>query len=392
MNRILILFFGIMACSPTQQRLEGLWRAELAIQGQLLPFQIEFEPDKAFIINGKERLKLDSLIRRGDSVWIDLLTFNSRLRFKIGQHLVGVWERLGETEPYQVPFTAQKTNAPRFAFHAPVAFAGKFRVSFLRPDGSVLPAIGLFQTVGDECLGTFMTASGDFRYLAGVAEGDSLRLSCFDGTHAYLFKAKISGDSLTQGVFWSGKSRKINWFGVRDSLFTLPLADTITYLRDKTQKFTFSFPLPDGSMLSPDAPQYSGKVRIIQILGSWCPNCMDETRFLGDFDRKYRRKGLQIMGLAFENRAEMAFAAPLIQKVKSKYAADYPIALAGTPKEASSVLPMLNKVAAFPTTIFLDKKGEVRRIHTGFSGPATGVYYQELTEDFTLFVEKLLNE
>jgi len=55
-------------------------------------------------------------------------------------------------------------------------------------------------------------------------------------------------------------------------------------------------------------------------------------------------------------------------------------------------LPMLNHIMSFPTTVFIDKKGFVRRIHTGFNGPATGKHYEEFVNDFTKYMEKLINE
>ncbi len=55
-------------------------------------------------------------------------------------------------------------------------------------------------------------------------------------------------------------------------------------------------------------------------------------------------------------------------------------------------MPQLAKFLAFPTTIFLDKKGAVRSIHTGFAGPGTGQYYEEEKAHFNRTVDKLLKE
>ena len=53
---------------------------------------------------------------------------------------------------------------------------------------------------------------------------------------------------------------------------------------------------------------------------------------------------------------------------------------------------MLNKIISYPTTIFIDKKGNVRKIYTGFSGPATGEAYTDFVKETTEFVEMLLRE
>jgi hypothetical protein len=53
---------------------------------------------------------------------------------------------------------------------------------------------------------------------------------------------------------------------------------------------------------------------------------------------------------------------------------------------------MLNSVIAFPTTIFIGKDGKVKKIHTGFTGPSTGIYYYQFKEHFNETVNELLAE
>ncbi|MFT7308984.1 MAG: hypothetical protein ACI964_001568 [Spirosomataceae bacterium] len=60
--------------------------------------------------------------------------------------------------------------------------------------------------------------------------------------------------------------------------------------------------------------------------------------------------------------------------------------------EAAKSLPMLDHILSFPTLITIDKKGKVREIHTGFSGPGTGAYYDKFVTDYNRLIEKLLNE
>jgi len=42
--------------------------------------------------------------------------------------------------------------------------------------------------------------------------------------------------------------------------------------------------------------------------------------------------------------------------------------------------------------LIIDKKGKVRKIHTGFNGPATGDKYTEFKQEFEGFVSELLSE
>ena len=53
---------------------------------------------------------------------------------------------------------------------------------------------------------------------------------------------------------------------------------------------------------------------------------------------------------------------------------------------------MLKDIIGFPTTIIIDKKGDVRKIHTGFSGPGTGEHYIEFISEFEKLTNDLLAE
>ena len=207
-----------------------------------------------------------------------------------------------------------------------------------------------------------------------------------------MFTAKISGDSLTGGTFCYSLRDTEKWSGIKNDKATLPDANTLTFLKPGFISVDFSFPDVTGKMISIKDEQYKNKVTIVQILGSWCPNCMDETRFLADFKKK--NPSVEIIGLAFVKSLERSFVNPKIQRLKTRFGVSYPILLAGKndKADASDKLPMLNKIISFPTTIIIDKKGTVRQIHTGFSGPGTGQYYNKFVEEFTRFVEKLEKE
>ena len=133
---------------------------------------------------------------------------------------------------------------------------------------------------------------------------------------------------------------------------------------------------------------------LLQIFGTWCPNCMDETIFYADWFNKHQNEAIEIIGLAYEAKDDFEYAKARVEKMKAKYNVGYDYVIAGVyDKEAAAkTLPMLNHVLSFPTTIFIDKKGKVRKIHTGFSGPATGIYYEEFKNDFNSFMDQLLNE
>jgi thiol-disulfide isomerase/thioredoxin len=243
--------------------------------------------------------------------------------------------------------------------------------------------------------GTFLTETGDYRYLAGkLSEGRHFYLSCFDGSHAFLFTGKVKGDSIVDGHFYSGSHWHEPWVAVRNDKFELRNPDSLTYLKPEFSKIDFSFKNTEGQTVSLTDAKYKNKVVIVQLMGTWCPNCMDETKFLATFYEKYKSKGLEVIALAFERTDDFNKAVSNVQRSKTRFNANYDflITMKNGKDQASEALPMLNEVMAFPTTIYIDKKGIVRKIYTGFNGPATGDAHTKFVEQTTLFVEKLLNE
>jgi len=150
----------------------------------------------------------------------------------------------------------------------------------------------------------------------------------------------------------------------------------------------------NGKTVSLTDEKYQGKVVIVQLLGTWCPNCMDETRFLAPWYRQNRDRGVEVIGLAYERKDDFQYASERVKNMMEKLDIDYEVLIAGTndKQKASKTLPMLNEIAAFPTTIFIGKDGKVKKIHTGFSGPGTGQYYEQFKEEFNTTVNELLSE
>ncbi len=181
---------------------------------------------------------------------------------------------------------------------------------------------------------------------------------------------------------------------VRNDNFQLRNPDSLTYLKPGFTSIDFSFKNLEGKSVSIKDEKFKNKVVIIQIMGTWCPNCMDETKFLAPFYDTYKSKGLEVVALAFERTDDFNKAVNNIQRSKKRFSANYEflITMKTGKDQASEALPMLNAVMAFPTTIYIDKKGVVRKIYTGFNGPATGDAHTKFVEDTTRFVEMLLAE
>jgi peroxiredoxin len=216
-----------------------------------------------------------------------------------------------------------------------------------------------------------------------------------DGAHAFLFLARVT-DSTLSGTFYSGKHFKAPFEGKRNERFELPDPETLTYLKEGYETLSFTFPDADGNKISLDDPQYKDKVVIVQIMGTWCPNSLDESKFLVEYLANHPEQDLEVIALAVEYATTEKDAIKGINRLKEGIGVPYPVLLAQygswDKKTANEKLPMLNHILSYPTTIFIDKQGKVRKILTSFNGPATGEKYKEFSDDFDTFVKNLLAE
>ena len=248
----------------------------------------------------------------------------------------------------------------------------------------------MFEQHGSKLTGTFLTTTGDLRYFEGSVKGDEFFLSAFSGSNPSLIKGKVSGNTLTAEIINARGSQPVE--GTRNEQAALPDAYTLTKVKEGVP---FDFTFPDaftGKPVSLKDPKYQGKAVVVTILGSWCPNCLDETSFLAPWYRANRDRGVEIIGLAFERKNDPAFAKTRLEALKKRFGVDYDILFAGIAdkKFASSVLPALSEVLSFPTTIYINRKGEVTKIHTGYTGPATGQYYEAFVKEFNEDIDELL--
>jgi thiol-disulfide isomerase/thioredoxin len=382
----------------------GIYRVVLQLPGGELPFGLDLQHGGpgwvGYLINGPERLELSEVTVEGSHVEIKMPGYENRLAADAkGGELQGevILSKPGGKDQH-LPLRAQFAQTYRF-FPQPSAagaeVAGRWSVTFTAEDGKEEAAVGEFSQSQDVVTGTFLANGGDHRYLAGQVHGDELYLSTFDGAHPFLYKAKITGpDSELTGDFWYGTSSHERWTAKRDAHAALPDPYSITTLRAGAKRFDFAFPdLAHNTVTSKDA-RFRDKVLIIAIGGSWCPNCHDEAAFLEPLYREYRAKGLEVVSLMFEHFGDFEHAAAATTRFRQQYGIEYTTLIAGVSDldEAGKKLPMLDPFYGFPTTVLVDRNGQVRKIHTGFSGPATGEHYKQFEAEFKSNIEQLLAE
>ncbi|TSD65072.1 TlpA family protein disulfide reductase [Inquilinus sp. KBS0705] len=382
----------------------GSWRGALTTKtGNQIPFNFEVNnagnKQELAIINSSEHFKVPDVTTKGDSVFIRMPLFDSEFKLKLaGNTLTGNWVKHLANNDVLTPFTATAGTAYRF-LEKPEAPAQNVsgRWSAIIGDGDGRDTtVGEFVQTGNKVTGTFLTTTGDYRFLEGTVSGDDLYLSCFDGGHAFLFTAKVKDDNtITDGKFFSGYSGGTVWAAVKDENAKLPDAYSLSALKPGYKKIDFSFKDINGKTVSLNDARYKNKVVIVQILGSWCPNCMDETAYMVNYYKKYKAKGVEVIGLAYERTTDFARSQKALSQIKNRFNVPYPLLITGYTSdrvETAKSLPMLTKVVGFPTTIIIDKSGDVRKIHTGFSGPGTGEHYTEFVNEFEKLTDDLLAE
>lgn len=403
---IVSLFFFVNSFAQYANLRTGDWKGILQLNDSIqLPFNFQVKALSLEIMNGDERIVVDEIKFLGDSVFIKMPVFDSEFRVEMAGDTImkGNWVNYARKNKNVIPFFAshcfKKNCDDKNVFTSSQYFNmnGNWECDFSPDTKDKSKAKGVFiQTDPFKKLtGTFLTETGDYRYLEGKLNDErSFQLSCFDGSHAFLFTGKVKGDSIVDGHFYSGSHWHEPWVAVRNDKFELRNPDSLTFLKPGFTKVDFSFKNTEGKLVSLKDAKYKNKVVIVQLMGTWCPNCMDETKFLAPFYEKYKAQGLEVIALAFERTDDFAKAVSNVERSKKRFNANYDflITMKTGKEQASEALPMLNAVMAFPTTIYIDKKGVVRKIYTGFSGPATGDAYIKYVEETTLFVEKMLKE
>lgn len=394
MKTKLLLFLLLPLLSFAQK--ETLWRLEIPSEGGAIPVHLLLTNDgKAFAVNADEKLEFDRVFTVKDTLHLRMELYDLELILAIKNgKLNGLMNKRGADMLYrQVAFSGTAGDSHRFkksSGGSSSALASKYQITFKNgTSGKESPAIGVFEVNNGQVKGSFLTNTGDYRYLQGNVAGDSLYLSAL-GSTAVMYKARIKGDSLTGGTSYNPFGKGSGFSGVKNDSYALPDASKLTFLKEGHERFDFTFKDINGREVSLSNQRFKGKVTVVQILGTWCPNCLDETKFLTEY--KKENPAIEVIGLAFERSAEPSFAYPKIARFIERFGVDYPVLLAGTIQEAGEKLPQLNHVMAFPTSIIVDKNGQVRKIHTGFTGPGTGSYYEEYVKEFAAFVGQLQAE
>ena len=380
----------------------GSYRATVELPGRkLVPFGLDIAQEESgpvlYLINGAERVRLTEVTSAQGRLAARVPGYETTLKATVaGDELAGEVSLVhADGKPVRLPFAARRGETWRFypqALPGNADFAGRWSVTFTDAGGRSSSAVALLEQEFERVAGTFQTPADDQRFLAGEAHDEELRLSRFDGGAVVLYEGRLNAQGELVGETWSDRAGPQRFVAVRNPDASIDPAALATQLRDPESGFAFSFKDVDGKTVASTDPRFAGKVLLVTLAGSWCPNSHDEATMLAQLDREYRARGLEIVSLMFEQHAGFEAAVAAVRRFRTAHGIAYPTLLAGIADKASAsaALPQLDAVVAYPTAIFVDRTGRVRKIHTGFAGPATGVQHDLLVQEFELQIEALL--
>ncbi|WP_221391259.1 peroxiredoxin [Dyadobacter sp. NIV53] len=388
----------------------GKWRGVFQVGQRAVPFNFEVangagQAPVLTATNGDRRDDFNVKHISRDSIQVTLNTFEYAWFAKIqgDGSISGVQKSLiAGNKSTPVSFTAQPGQSYRFTEPgkevAPTTnLSGKWVIKIKANSpttGKPLPdRVAVFEQKGNKLNGIILSVSGDSRELEGNVQGNEFELSGFTGSGVAYVKGKITDDKTITGAIGAG-AEPILFEGTKDDKAALPDAYALTFLKPGYDKLDFTFPDVNGKLVSLSDEKYKGKVVIIELMGSWCPNCIDQIQFLAPWYKENKAKGVEAIALAFEAKDDLQFAKGTLTKLKNRFDIQYDMLFAG--KVGGDIvaekLPAIDKFMAYPTTIIVGRDGKVKEIHTGFSGKGTGQFYQDYVKKWNNDLAKLIAE
>jgi thiol-disulfide isomerase/thioredoxin len=387
---------GVALPSPAAaQSLGGLWDATVVVNKNEIPFRFEIAGNGAAIkgsfFNGDEKVTSTSGTLENGSLTLNFDEYGSKVIATVKDGaLDGEYNRGTRGAPY--PFHAKRfapvpvgdTNIP--------SIAGLWNIQVKSSKGEAAWQLIVRQS-GAEASAAILRVDGDTGTLTGSYRDGRFMLSHFSGARPLLLELTPAADG-TLSVVQNRDNPLVAIRSEQARAKGLPEPSDpsrFTSVKDPTEPLRFSFPDLTGRVVSNTDPRFRGKVVIVSISGSWCPNCHDEAPFLGELYKKYRAQGLEIVSLSFEEAEQLQNPVRLRAFIK-KYGIEYTVLVPGEPKELADKLPQGVNLNSFPTTFFLGRDGRVRSVHAGFPGAASGEFHKQAKAETVATIERLLGE
>lgn len=397
-SMICTLVISLLSFSAWAKNLNaGPWRFELKAAYGTVPFIIVIQKVnngyRGTLRNGKENIKLSDIEVSEKAISIPLQTYEMSLEMTPPKDGVmnGFLIRHNKNPKVKTPVIAFHGETERFPEEKSkpkIDLNGKWAVTLLDEQDKKEQGVIVFEQKENTLHASILTPTGDYRYLEGFVSGNEFEAASFDGVYNYLLKGNVIDGNLKASILSSYKTLVE---GKKDENAELPDAYKQTQVENG---INFEFPDLNGKKVSLNDKEFKNKPVIIQFFGSWCPNCLDETNYLIPWYAKNKKRGIEIIGLAFERSLSVEEAKKQLKKTQKRMKINYPLLLAGATSQdkPQEKIPGIKNFISFPTTIFLNKKHEVVKVHAGFTGPSTGEFYETWKKEFNATVDELLKK
>jgi thiol-disulfide isomerase/thioredoxin len=382
--------------------IDGLWDAIVVANGVEIPFRFEIATNGAdaqgFFFEGDRKVGSTSGRWADGVLTLEYDFLNTILEATIdGDQLRGTYtNKRANARPQEVRL--RRFTPVALGADDPPQVAGEWEMRRNAAEATASRDTRtwhlLLRQSGAEVSGAILRIDGDTGTLIGHWQSNKLSLSHFAGERPNLLEATVNQD----GTLAVTLNRTANYLAARSTdarargIPEPPDPSRYTNVKDPTEPFHFSFPDVTGKTVSDTDAAFRGKVVLLAIGGSWCPNCHDEAPFLSELYKEYHARGLEIVGLMFENDPDPKVARPRVQSFIRRYGVQYPMLIPGTQQMINEKLPQLVNFGAYPTTIYLGRDGRVRSVHAGFASPATGAEHARLKQELRELTERLLAE
>lgn len=395
---IFILSLFVFSVSFAQMIKSGKWQGTIHYKGTDVFFTIEVgysggEVPEITFVNGEERITAKGVQLTGDSIFIPLSPFDVEIRAKISaMGMKGIY--LKHYRDAKIPFSATygKPRVPKYQVKPSPVIQPRWSVTLAPNSPYEEQGVGLFEQKGNTVTGTILTLVGDYRYFEGILDGDSIKLYSFDGAHAFAFLGKKTETGWNGKMVYDEGSEKL-WEATYDA--EAELADPFSMVKLAPEEKPYYDLLGAGQGRDAiDVSKYKGKVLIIQLFGTWCPNSLDATKYLVKWYNENKAKDVAVLASSFEINYSREYGIERLATYQKANQIPYDLVLGGRLSKAAAAMPFpsIKKLEAFPTLVILDKQGYARYVHSYFNGPATGKYYQDFDKKFNEIVESLLSE
>jgi len=401
MKRLLIALFALTLAAPAlraqapSQSLSGLWDAAVVVNGLEIPFRFEIAGDGAAIsgsfFNGDEKVTSTGGKYENGSLTLNFDHYATQIEAGlVNGRLAGVYNRAQGFYPF---YARKFTPSNAFPNEVP-QIDGLWTIGNVNSNKGEAAWRFIVRQSGAEVTAAILRVDGDTGALAGTFRQGKFIVSHFSGARPLVLELTPQKDGTLEIV----RNRTEKMIAVKDTEAKLKGVAEPTdpsrhsSVKNPTEPFKFSFPDINGKIVSSTDERFRGKVVIVGIGGSWCPNCHDEAPFLSELYTKYQSKGLEIVELSFEEEAQKAKGFARLLAFNKRYGVNYTVLLAGDQGDLAEKVPQIHNLNSFPTTIFIGRDGLVRAVHAGFAGAVSGVFHENAKDEITATVERLLAE